>query len=132
MKYLCSLHSVHSLNLLVSDSTLCPAKLRSEVMTNSINTLSCSHYNTRPREPWIFSQLCEDFVLCGTDGSDKETRTLCTSFFQCVETEEGKWTSQMRNCVGGRMYSYDTDTCVSKPTGVWRCQSGVCKCPGTL
>ncbi|XP_045616477.1 uncharacterized protein [Procambarus clarkii] len=106
-------------------SELCPQSLLlrdNEVVTvaqQSVavpRTLTCSQSNLRPFEPWMVSEHCTNFELCNSYGQYKETRMLCGNFYQCARTREGRWVSEMWQCFGDTLYSYQHDRCVSKPT----------------
>ncbi|XP_069939979.1 uncharacterized protein [Cherax quadricarinatus] len=91
------------------------------VTAQSINRLSCSDQNVRPRETWIVSQYCQSIPLCDANKRFKGISEVCSNYYQCYKTSTGAWNYELRNCINGKMYSYTTDSCVDPPTKSQRC-----------
>ncbi|XP_066972536.1 uncharacterized protein [Macrobrachium rosenbergii] len=96
-----------------SNSSLCP--VGGSVDVTGTYSFRCSAEKTRPDEPWIRKQFCNNYVLCSPGGIFQGTKQLCTNFYQCYQTDSGGWTSELRNCIGESLYSFAEDRCVPKP-----------------
>ncbi|XP_063585480.1 uncharacterized protein LOC134762924 [Penaeus indicus] len=92
------------------DSRVCGASVTGE------NTVECSDTNTRPGHDWIKRFFCTRYNLCGPNNSFKETVSLCTNYYQCYKNTDGTWNVEKRNCVGNKLYSFDSDSCEDEPS----------------
>ncbi|XP_047468875.1 uncharacterized protein LOC125025047 [Penaeus chinensis] len=92
------------------DSRVCGASVSGE------NTVQCSDGNTRPGHDWIKRFYCSRYNLCGPNNAFKEAVSLCTNYYQCYKNPDGSWYVEKRNCVGNKLYSFDSDSCEDEPS----------------
>lgn len=92
------------------DSRVCSASVIGQ------NTVECTDSNTRPGHDWIKRFYCTRYNLCDANNKYKTAVNLCTNYYQCYKNADGSWFVEKRNCVGGKLYSFDNDRCEDRPS----------------
>ncbi|XP_042883446.1 uncharacterized protein LOC122260302 [Penaeus japonicus] len=94
-----------------------------EVTVPGQNSVQCSDLDTRPDHDWIRRLFCTRYNLCSPNNVYTSSVNLCTNYYQCYKNTNGSWSVEKRNCVGDKLYSFETDSCESKPAADELCRN---------